>query len=61
MLRVLSLSPDALFCNAFGMITMEGPIRLDRELTALAVKDGRMQRWHGWRRALRSLTCRAPS
>lgn len=43
MLRALSLSPDAVFRNASGMITMEeGPVRLDRELTALAVKDGRI-------------------
>ena len=40
MLRVLSLSPDAVFRNASGMITMADPIRLDRELAALAVKDG---------------------
>ena len=42
MLRVLSLSPDAVFHNASGIITMADPIRLDRELTALAVKDGRI-------------------
>src|SRR5215510_4887902 len=42
MLRVLSLSPDAVFLNASGIITMADPIRLDRELTALAVKDGRI-------------------
>src|SRR5437667_11881060 len=42
MLQVQSLSPDAVFLNASGMITMADPIRLDRELTALAVKDGRI-------------------
>src|SRR5262249_58318742 len=42
MLQVLSLSPDAVFLNASGMITMADPIRLDRQLTALAVKDGRI-------------------
>src|SRR4030095_166926 len=42
MLRVLSLSPDTVFLNASGMITMAGQIRLDQELTALAVKDGRI-------------------
>jgi predicted amidohydrolase YtcJ len=42
MLRVLSLSPDAVFLNASGMFTMVDPIRLDRDLTALAVKDGRI-------------------
>src|SRR5215471_11867953 len=42
MLRVLSLSPDAVFLNASGIITMADPIRLDRQLTALAVKDGRI-------------------
>ena len=42
MLRVLSLSPDTVFLNASGMITMADPIRLEREFTALAVKDGRI-------------------
>jgi hypothetical protein len=42
MLRVLSMSPDAVFLNASGMITMEDPVRLEQELTALAVKDGRI-------------------
>jgi predicted amidohydrolase YtcJ len=42
MLQVLSLSPDAVFLNASGMITMADPIQLDWELTALAVKDGRI-------------------
>ena len=43
MLRVLSLSPDAVFPNASRhLITMADPIGLDRELTALAVKDGRI-------------------
>src|SRR5215467_13054243 len=42
MLRVLSLSPNTVFLNASGIITMADPIRLDRELTALAVKDGRI-------------------
>ena len=42
MLRVLSLGPDAVFLNAAGMITMADPVRLDRELTALAVRDGRI-------------------
>ena len=42
MLRVQSLSPDTVFLNASGMITMIDPIRLDRELTALAVRDGRI-------------------
>src|SRR5262249_58067823 len=40
MLQVLSLSPDAVFHNASGMITMVDPIRLEGELTALAVKNG---------------------
>ena len=66
MLRALSLSPDAVFHNASGMITMADPIRLDRELTALAMKDGRIiamgpdAAMHRWRRARRSSTCRAP-
>ncbi|HEY7494832.1 MAG TPA: amidohydrolase [Candidatus Tectomicrobia bacterium] len=42
MLRALSLGPDTVFRNASGMITMEDPVRLDRELTALAVQDGRI-------------------
>src|SRR5215510_7077138 len=42
MLRVLFLSPDTVFLNASGMITMTDPIRLERELTAMAVKDGRI-------------------
>jgi predicted amidohydrolase YtcJ len=42
MLRALSLNPDTVFLNASGIITMEDPVRLDRELTALAVKDGRI-------------------
>src|SRR5262249_55814547 len=42
MLQVLSLSPDAVFRNASGMITMADPIRFDRDLTTLAVKDGRI-------------------
>src|SRR5713101_8120178 len=43
MLRALSLGPDAVFLNASGMITMEeGPVRLDRELTALAVNAGQI-------------------
>src|SRR4030095_11232229 len=42
MLRVLSLSPDTVFLHASGLTTMAGPIRLDRELTALALKDGRI-------------------
>src|SRR5262247_4569023 len=42
MLQVLSLRPDTVFLNASGMITMTDPIRLERELTAMAVKDGRI-------------------
>jgi predicted amidohydrolase YtcJ len=42
MLRAMSLSPDTVFLNASGIITMEDPVRLDQELTALAVKDGRI-------------------
>ena len=42
MLQVLSLRPDTVFLNASGMITMTDPIRLEREFTAMAVKDGRI-------------------
>lgn len=37
-----SLGADTLFVNAGGMITMDGPVALDRSLTAIAVKDGRI-------------------
>ena len=37
-----SLGPDAAFVNAGGMITMEGPVVLDRGRTALAVRGGRI-------------------
>ena len=42
MLRVQALGPDVVFVNAAGIITMEGLPSLDRELTAMAVRDGRI-------------------
>jgi predicted amidohydrolase YtcJ len=40
MLQVRRLGPDVVFVNASGTITMTGPVQLDRQLTAIAVKDG---------------------
>ena len=36
------LGPDAVFVNAAGIITMEGQAAMDRSLSALAVRDGRI-------------------
>lgn len=42
MLKVQSLGPDIVFVNAAGLITMDGAPVLDRGLTAMAVRDGRI-------------------
>jgi predicted amidohydrolase YtcJ len=42
MARVQSLGPDLVFVNARGLITMEGAPTLDRMLTAIAVREGRI-------------------
>ena len=42
MARVHSLGPDLAFVNAGGLITMEGVPSLDRKLTAIAVREGRI-------------------
>ena len=42
MARIQSLDPDISYVNAGGMITMEGEPRLERGLTAMAVRNGRI-------------------
>jgi predicted amidohydrolase YtcJ len=40
--QTTSLGPDEIFVNAAGAITMRGRPTLDRELTAIAVRDGKL-------------------
>ena len=42
MFHVQALGPDIVFVNATGIITMEGVPRLDRRLTAMAIRGGRI-------------------
>ena len=42
MASIQSLEPEVVFLNAGGMFTMEGRTELDRRLTAMAVRDGRI-------------------
>ena len=42
MARIQSLDPDISYVNAGGMITMEGEPRLERGLTAMAVRNSRI-------------------
>ncbi|MFQ6027366.1 MAG: amidohydrolase [Dehalococcoidia bacterium] len=42
MYRTTSLGPDRVFVNAAGIITMDGSPGLNRQLTALAVREGRI-------------------